>query len=179
MTVLTSLRGELATQHWVKEFEMQMPFLDMENVCPEGRIVIQTTDSAPRMLVHWDTATDLLWEVMECGSDKDFPRPCTRWVCAGRTDPARFIYVVACANNHVVMVDARQHVVLYGWSAANLLHAEPPRRPKPEAWKFIQAAQLRRARGLNKQTKHVDFLKSSCGMFALAASGGAVSLTHF
>ncbi len=174
--------GRQSAEHWVKECEVKLPFYHMENVCPRGRIVIQITEytePAPRKLVHFDTDADEMWEIMPLGSKEDFPSLCTRWVPAGPSDPARFTYVAACASNYVVLVDAEQHGILCGWTAASLLRAERPRRPKQEAWREMSPAQLRKALGPGKQSKHVEFLNSSFGMFALAASGGRLTVTYF
>ncbi len=174
--------GKQNAKKWVKECQVKLPCSHLENLCVEGRVVIQLTDAAEtrsRTLIHFDTDTCKIWEIMAVGSEEDFPRPCVRWVAAGRDDPARFIYVAACANNHVVLVDARRHCVLCGWAAASLLQANMPRRPQSDAWLKMPSAQLRRVSGAGKQAKHVDFSNDTYSMCAFAASGGKISLTHF
>ncbi len=174
--------GKQNAEKWVKECQVKLPYDHMENLCVEGRVVIQLTDATetpPRTLIHFDTHTCKTWEIMVMGSEENFPRPCIQWVLAGRNDPARFVYVVAGANNHVALVDAKRHYILCGWTAASLLLAEMPRRPKADAWLTMSPAQLRMVRGAGKRAKYVDFFKDTYTMCALAASGGKISLTHF
>ncbi len=164
---------------WVKEAEVKLPYFGMLAVCPAGRIVVQIHDREPRTLVHFDTAEPAIWKIMQAGSQDDFPSPSIRWVPARPKDPARFLYVAAGVNGHVAVVDAKRHAVLYAWTAASLLQVQRPRKPHPEAWHAMKAADLRRVRGNSKQIQPVQFLGTTCGFASLAAGGGTIALFQF
>lgn len=162
---------------WVKECQVKLPAgFAMTAVCPEGCIIISLVGSCEQMLVHFDTNAGRLLEIMQAGQpDKDLPEICLDWVPAGQHNPARFIYVAALANRQVVLVDAHQHVVLWCLDAAGLLQGDVPQMMPSAAWLAHQCKQPGRA----KAGKQVQFLSSTSGIFARAASGGLMSIAYF
>lgn len=176
--------GTLQEPEWIKEFSSELPVaFSMDSLCPDGRIVISVAGifidlAFDHYLVHLDTATALQHTVMRASEDYRGGPMCFKFVPAGPRDPMRFCYVAAGANNHICMVDARAHNVLYAWSASGLLQGSVPRAPKPVKWKEMDDTQLR-SLPASKRVNHVKFLLSTSGLLAFSAAGGTMSITYF